>query len=166
MKFVQFLQALFGSGSSPFRKGAQLERAHRLLKDVFQQFGQNLANCKGDPEFFTQQVKVDISALDKNLVTLKVFAADEIRIHFDVKQGNGEAKGQVTCAHLRGWDLAKRGEQARRRILGSWEFDEEGHTNIQLGTSGPLSMNAAPESVALAVGVLLATYSADEVEDA
>jgi hypothetical protein len=166
MKLNEYLQALFLEKGSLFQQGAQLDRGHQRLKEAFDAFANHLVNCKSDPEFFKKGVKVDIQALDKNLVTLTTFAGDEIRICLEVRQEARDVRGEVTCIYLRGWDLAKRGEQAKRRILGSWKLEENGDTNIKLPDGAPLNMNAAPEAIALAVGVFLATYSVEEVEDA
>jgi hypothetical protein len=165
MKLSEFLGAAFSHDGRIFPKAARLHRAIVNLKDAFGQFGGHIANVREDPEFFCQGLKVDIAAMDKGLITLTAFGMNQIRFCFDAIQDKLEVRGTVTCYLIRGHDVAQGGIEAGRHRLGSWEFKEDGETNIKLGDDGLLSMTAPKEAVALAAVVVLAAFSADEVKD-
>src|SRR5688500_3878967 len=78
MKLNEFLKALFSGRGSLSQRSAPLERAYRRLKEVFDQFANNIANGGSDFQSIKDAVQVDNSALGSNLITLRAFGGDEI----------------------------------------------------------------------------------------
>ncbi len=164
MTLKEFLGATFSDTGRPNDQGVLLSQQYKKLHEAFERFGHHVANCGVDPQFFAQDVKADTSTLNNALLTLTVFGGTQIRLCFDAIQSKQDVRGKVTCFLLRGYDIAQDGEQAKRRELGSWEFAEDGQTDIGLSKGDPLKMTEPAEAVALAVGVLLAAYSEKGVE--
>ncbi len=151
---ADFLQKFLSEGGA-FRKGAALQMQRERLAAVFGQFVAHLAACR-DPEFFGQVVKVDSAHLKKALITLRVFDDSEIRICFDVvlREGN-DWRGVARCFWVAAYEIAQLNIHAERQLIGKWEFDDSGETNIVV-QGHRLYMNHEKEAVALATGLLFA----------